>query len=444
MPTPEDKARENIDHLLTLAGWAVRDQSAANILAYRGVAIRNFTLKAGHGFADYLLYVDGRAAGVIEAKKEGVTLTGVETQSERYTKGLPDGLPAWNSPLPFSYESTGIENRFTNGLDPEPRSHPVFSFHKPEALIQWLEIGPHLQAADPPADYGKRTGTFLSRMQQMPPLIDDLWPPKPHKYSQADQNELSFFHYLKIPYPDRAAGTWNNLGVQFDHCDLPSKSVGAYRKAEELGETLAMSNLAQKLIKAGFLKEADEICNRAIKVSDYHKNVGQAIARIKAIPDEEESKENNILGKVKPISEFYRDYGSAAAKIEIDEHVSRWRGPDCELLVTIRGRTFLAEGDYEVPRSGTLRFAMLELGPLGKPPETDRYHVKYSGDIFGHAINCNVSRHDVAEMAPMTLLGQMANQKKALMIASDTLREIRVYEKDSAEKAKFYQLTRLD
>ena len=90
------------------------------------------------------------AAGVIEAKKEGVTLTGVETQSERYTKGLPDGLPAWSKPLSFSYESTGIETRFTNGLDPEPRSRPVFSFHKPETLAQWLEIGPHLQAADPP------------------------------------------------------------------------------------------------------------------------------------------------------------------------------------------------------------------------------------------------------------------------------------------------------
>ena len=73
MPTPEDKARENIDRLLTQAGWAVRDQSDANILAYRGVAIRNFTLKPGHGFADYLLYVDGRAVGV-------------ETQSEKPQK----------------------------------------------------------------------------------------------------------------------------------------------------------------------------------------------------------------------------------------------------------------------------------------------------------------------------------------------------------------------
>jgi type I restriction enzyme R subunit len=205
MPTPEDKARENIDRLLTQAGWTVCGQGDANIMAHRGVAIRNFTLKQGHGFADYLLYVDGRAAGVIEAKKEGVTLTGVETQSERYTKGLPEKLPAWSKPLPFSYESTGIETRFTNGLDPEPRSRPVFSFHKPETLANWLEGlsaarlpgrgqvsaqagGKQLMAADPPADYGKRTGTFLARMQHMPPLIDELWPPKPQAIMKLERS----------------------------------------------------------------------------------------------------------------------------------------------------------------------------------------------------------------------------------------------------------------
>jgi type I restriction enzyme, R subunit len=101
MPSPEDKARENIDRLLTQAGWAVRDQSDANILAYRGVAIRNFTLKPGHGFADYLLYVDGRAAGVIEAKKEGVTLTGVETQSENTQKACPMGCLHGTVPFLF-------------------------------------------------------------------------------------------------------------------------------------------------------------------------------------------------------------------------------------------------------------------------------------------------------------------------------------------------------
>lgn len=121
----EQAARQNIDKLLSLAGWYVCDVAEANIHAARGVAIREFPLKTGHGFADYLLYIDARAAGVIEAKKEGVTLTGVETQSDRYAQGLPETLPAWNRPLPFSYQSTGVETRFTNGLDPEPRSPPT-------------------------------------------------------------------------------------------------------------------------------------------------------------------------------------------------------------------------------------------------------------------------------------------------------------------------------
>jgi len=67
-----------------------------------------------------------------------------------------------------------------------------------------------------------------------------------YHYSQAHQDELSFYHYLKIPYQERNAITWNNLGVQFDHFNLASKSVDAYRTAENLGETLAMSNLARK------------------------------------------------------------------------------------------------------------------------------------------------------------------------------------------------------
>ena len=77
-PQPEQQARGNIDRLLQAAGWHVCDADVVNIHAL-GVAIREFPLP-GHGFADYLLYVDGKAAGVIKAKKEGVTLTGIETR----------------------------------------------------------------------------------------------------------------------------------------------------------------------------------------------------------------------------------------------------------------------------------------------------------------------------------------------------------------------------
>ena len=134
----EAKAREEIDKALSAAGWSVQDLKQVNLRAARGVAIREFPLVSGHGDADYLLYVDGKAAGVIEAKKVGSTLTGVEIQSAKYSEGLPGTLPAYIRPLPFLYESTGVETHFTSGLDPEPKSRQVFNFHRPETLADWI------------------------------------------------------------------------------------------------------------------------------------------------------------------------------------------------------------------------------------------------------------------------------------------------------------------
>jgi len=171
----ESAARSNIDRLLSQADWVVCDADQANIHSSLGVAIREFPLKSGHGFADYLLYVEGKAAGVTEAKKEGVTLTGVETQSDKYTKGLPDGLPRWRNPLPFAYQTTGIESRFTNGLDPQPRSRHVFSFHKPELFAELLAYLP--AAGGNKEGIAEPDASFLARMQAMPTLHKEgLWP----------------------------------------------------------------------------------------------------------------------------------------------------------------------------------------------------------------------------------------------------------------------------
>ena len=115
---PEDKARQRIDALFAQAGWLVQDYGAHNIAAGPGVAVREYPLTTG--FADYLLYADAKVIGVVEAKKEGATLTGVETQSGKYLQGLPKGLPCHRKPLPFSYETTGETTRFTNHLDPNP------------------------------------------------------------------------------------------------------------------------------------------------------------------------------------------------------------------------------------------------------------------------------------------------------------------------------------
>lgn len=185
-PNPEQLAREQIDALLEAAGWLVTSVTQANIHGSRGVAIREFPLVDGLSFADYLLYVDGKAAGVIEAKKAGSTLIGVEIQSNRYAKGLPQTLPAWRRPLPFLYESTGVETRFTNGLDSHARSRSTFAFHRPETLASWFNAASATSvrstALDPApaiADAGAFPATFLSRLQGMSPLVEaGLWPPQ--------------------------------------------------------------------------------------------------------------------------------------------------------------------------------------------------------------------------------------------------------------------------
>jgi type I restriction enzyme, R subunit len=137
---PEERAREKIDSLLEQAGWIVQDFDRMNLSTSQGVAVREFSLPSGT--ADYLLFIDYEPIGIIEAKKAGQTLIGVEEQSAKYLANLPAILSTARSTLPFSYETTGIETRFTNHLDPEPRSRQIFAFHQPKTLAEWLQQAP--------------------------------------------------------------------------------------------------------------------------------------------------------------------------------------------------------------------------------------------------------------------------------------------------------------
>ena len=136
--SPEQLARRDIDEQLTACGWVLQDFKSVAVAAARGVAVREVPTTAGP--ADYVLYVDRQAIGVIEAKKAGMTLTGVEPQTRKYQAAYPEAWPAIevNGALPFGYESTGTETRFTSGLDPVPASRRVFTFHRPDTLARWL------------------------------------------------------------------------------------------------------------------------------------------------------------------------------------------------------------------------------------------------------------------------------------------------------------------
>jgi type I restriction enzyme R subunit len=134
---PEQLARDRIDEQLIACGWLIQDYKKKNVMAGPGVAIREYVTDTGP--ADYVLFVDGKPVGVIEAKREeeGHRLTMHEDQSEDYASAKLKYLN--NEKLPFVYESTGEVTRFTDFRDPKPRSRTVFAFHRPETFRDWLK-----------------------------------------------------------------------------------------------------------------------------------------------------------------------------------------------------------------------------------------------------------------------------------------------------------------
>ena len=150
---PEQIARDLIDKQLEQAGWLVQSKNEVNLSAGKGVAIREYQTSSGP--ADYVLFVDRKPVGVIEAKREeeGERLTVVEDQSREYATSKLKYLK--HNDLPYVYESTGTITRFTDYNDPKPRSRPVFHFHKPETLAEWNGQAETLRARllnNPPLD----------------------------------------------------------------------------------------------------------------------------------------------------------------------------------------------------------------------------------------------------------------------------------------------------
>ncbi|MBD3795580.1 MAG: DEAD/DEAH box helicase family protein [Epsilonproteobacteria bacterium] len=132
---PEQLARDNIDKLLRNAGWAIQSAKKINWNESLGIAIKEYQTDVGP--ADYVLFVDRKPVGIVEAKKEdvGQNLSTVEEQSSGYANAKLKYLN--NDPLRFVYESTGVLTRFTDYQDPKPRAREIFSFHTPKTLLSW-------------------------------------------------------------------------------------------------------------------------------------------------------------------------------------------------------------------------------------------------------------------------------------------------------------------
>jgi hypothetical protein len=259
-----------------------------------------------------------------------------------------------------------------------------------------------------------------------------------YMHSEVGNDDVSLNHYLKIPPSERGRLDWNNLGAAFDHFKLPIKSVHAYRKSEEMGETLAMANLGFKMLRVGLLSEARAICEKAIAIKDYHKNVGQLVVRLSDVSPEEDKTLEEVIEKSRSKVEFFRCFGRAVSLAEPKNIEGDWLSPQCVMNVTMANGKIELSGSFE-----------RDANPLGMAAgmlsmrHTVRHGVEYKGILDGRAIMASVNRSEEGGYAAASLLSS-SGDGKTLMYVSDDETEINVIENPSGTFPKMFVMKRPD
>ena len=261
-----------------------------------------------------------------------------------------------------------------------------------------------------------------------------------YAHSQNSNEELSYFHYLKIPFQNRSPMAWNNLGVANQRLNMNGAAVDAYRIAEKEGETLAMDNIARMFLSAGFFKEAQSRCDEAKTKETYSKNIDETSFRLKNVRDDEENRSNELLENIAPEHDFYVSYGRALAQQDIPSMSGRWRSTECSLSLEIKDGIFKATGIYE-----QTSLAGLLAGNTGGTVTKDKYEIVYEGRVIGKSIKGKFRRNEFGKSPKETaLLSQDNNSNEVLMVMSDEETEIKVFHKNASTQHEKFRYLRKD
>lgn len=231
-------------------------------------------------------------------------------------------------------------------------------------------------------------------------------------HSELGNEDLALHHYLQIPSQERQSLDWNNLGASYSHFKIVGKAVSAYRKSEEMAETLAMSNLGFLLLHAGFTDEAQAICTKALQVPNFHKNVGHLSVAIKDQAENEEKAVSSTLDEAKTRIAFYSAFGIALADPELRRIAGTWVGPECEMTLERDGDQVALRGNYQRqqnPLSAALGLAGSNV--------LIRHEVHYSGVLRGRTVIGYVKRK--SDEKSLSLVASSSDPQKFLMVISE-------------------------
>ena len=138
--TPEEKARQKIDQWFAEAGWKVINREDYEPTS-TAVAIREGLLK-GNLEADYFLFINGKAVGVLEAKREDIDALSdkVCAQAALYAKSVPHIYQTYQNPLPFIFTSNGKDLYFCDFRKQEQSFKQIMAIPTPYDLVKQLGI----------------------------------------------------------------------------------------------------------------------------------------------------------------------------------------------------------------------------------------------------------------------------------------------------------------
>jgi tetratricopeptide (TPR) repeat protein len=251
-----------------------------------------------------------------------------------------------------------------------------------------------------------------------------------YKHSQHDNGDMALFHYSKIPAPLRDSITWNNLGVSFADLSMHAKSVRAFRRAENLNDTLAMSNLGFRLARAGFVDEAGALAKKALGLESYHSNITDLLKRLKEIPEEEAKKETEALEKVKPKALFYRHLGDAVLAETPLEIGTKWQASETILNASIDGTEVRIWGEYEQEERNSVGGLL-----AGIVRRKVTVQIQYTLRLRGNLLIGEVRRTADNENS-LSLLSLGVTSQKVAMYLQTGRTELRVMEGSSFYKLK--------
>ncbi|MEQ5787492.1 hypothetical protein J3454_06260 [Erythrobacter sp. NFXS35] len=272
----------------------------------------------------------------------------------------------------------------------------------------------------------------MERIVHLRPYDDDERFSLAYSHSQLGNDELALHHYLSIPHSRRNNFAWNNIGVAYQHFSAPARAIKAFEKAASDGNTLAMSNLAYRYMNVGFLREAKDRLDCALKGEDVHKSVNEALAALSEVDDNEAEVVENVLEGASMKIEAFKKLGRAICRPDVKTLEKKWNGPQGEYVISISNRDFEARVRYMTEVN-----ALLGLGTSIKPAE---YEAVFKGSIIGHQVSGDIQRKRLSP-GSQSLLGDFEVAKRFAMIFSDDLRSVEVIEDIGSRNPRYYQLS---